>query len=125
MVAVTEEMVVEEDVVEEALNPVLDVAHKGFLVGIGVVAYMQDGVVKLVNRLVEQGEDVEESSRKVLQRFQERRRERDHDAEVETDQHVEELLARLDIPTRADIQALNKKITLLTKKVDELAKATL
>lgn len=125
MVAMTEVMVVEEEVVEEEVNPVLDVAHKSFLVGIGVVAYMQDGVVKLVNRLVEQGEDVEENSRKVLQRFQERRRERAHDAEVEADQHVEELLARMDIPTRADIQALNKKITLLSKKVDELAKATL
>jgi poly(hydroxyalkanoate) granule-associated protein len=44
-------------------------------------------------------------------------------AEVEMDKRVEDVLARMNIPTKAEIEALSAKITTLTKKVDELKKA--
>jgi poly(hydroxyalkanoate) granule-associated protein len=45
-------------------------------------------------------------------------------AEAEMDKHIEEVLTRMNIPTKAEIEALSAKITTLTKKVDELRKAS-
>ena len=42
--------------------------------------------------------------------------------EKDLDRRVEELLHRLNIPSKADIEALSAKIAALTKKVDELKK---
>jgi poly(hydroxyalkanoate) granule-associated protein len=39
------------------------------------------------------------------------------------DKRIEEILDRLNVPTKSDIEALSAKITALTKKVDELKKA--
>jgi polyhydroxyalkanoate synthesis regulator phasin len=36
---------------------------------------------------------------------------------------MEDLLGRMNVPTKNDIDALSAKITALTKKVDELKKA--
>ena len=41
----------------------------------------------------------------------------------ELDKRVEELLGRMNVPTKGDIEALSAKITALTKKVDELKRS--
>ena len=41
-------------------------------------------------------------------------------AEGEFDKRVEELLDRMNVPSKSDIEALSAKISALTKKVDEL-----
>jgi polyhydroxyalkanoate synthesis regulator phasin len=43
-------------------------------------------------------------------------------AEDEVSKRVEEVLDRMNVPTKADIEALGEKITSLSKKVDELKK---
>jgi poly(hydroxyalkanoate) granule-associated protein len=45
-------------------------------------------------------------------------------AEHELEKRIETILHRLNIPTSNDIKALNTKITTLSRKVDELKKAT-
>ena len=39
------------------------------------------------------------------------------------DKRVEAILGRMNVPSKADIDALSGKITALTKKVDELKEA--
>jgi polyhydroxyalkanoate synthesis regulator phasin len=52
----------------------------------------------------------------------ERRKKEAKKAEGEMDKRIEELLGRMSVPTKADIDSLSAKITELSKKIDELKK---
>ena len=103
-------------------------AHKLFQVGLGAVMMVQDEVVSLADKLVEQGEATEKQSRKRVDEFVDERKKETKDLskrlEKNWDKQVENLLHRMNIPTRAEINSLNNKITRLAKKVDELKKET-
>lgn len=111
---------VEQDKPEAERSPVLDAVRKMFLMGMGAVALSQEEAEKLVKRLVERGEIAEKDGKKLMTDLLERRRRHAHRAEQELDKRVEEILNRLNVPTKADIEALSAKITALTKKIDEL-----
>lgn len=114
---------VQEELVEENGQPrVVDAAHKTFLAGVGVVATAQDEAVEWFDKFVERGEKVEKEGRETLSKLRERREKESKKAEKEMDQRVEEILHRMNMPTKGDINALNAKIVTLTKKVDELSK---
>ncbi len=104
-------------------NPLLDTVRKVLLASIGAVALAQDEMEDFVNKLVERGQIAEQDGRKLLKDVMERRRRTTAKAEEGLDKRVEELLARMNVPTKADVEALSAKITALTKKVDELKKA--
>ncbi len=120
---------VEEIEVEEGTNipqMILGGAHKLFQASIGAVMLVQDEVVSLTSKLVEQGESVEQKSRKRVDAFVDDRKKDSKklskDAEKKWNKQMESLLHRVNVPTRAEINSLNNKITRLTKKVDELKK---
>jgi poly(hydroxyalkanoate) granule-associated protein len=46
-----------------------------------------------------------------------------HKAEDEVNKQVEQILERLNVPSKADIDTLSEKIASLSKKVDELKKS--
>lgn len=104
----------------------IDNAHKLFQAGLGAVMMVQDEVVSLADKLVEQGETTETKSRKRVDAFVDKRKKDSKDLtkrlEKNWDKQMENLLHRMNIPTRAEINSLNNKITRLTKKVDELKK---
>ncbi len=103
-------------------NALLDAARKVLLASIGAIALAQDEVEDFVNKLIERGQIAEKDGRKLMQEVMERRRKTTKAAEENLDKRVEELLARMIVPTKADLDALSAKITTLTKKVDELKK---
>lgn len=120
---VTRVKAVSESKTEEAeRSPMLDTARKVLLAGIGAVALAQDEVENFVNKLVERGEVAEQDGKKLVREVMEKRRTETKRAESEMDKHLEELLNRMNVPTKADIDALSAKITALGKKVDELRK---
>ena len=124
--AKTQTVVVEEEVMEngkDAMHRVTDTAHKVFLAAVGAVAMAQDEAVGLFDRMVERGESVEQEGREALKKVRERRSEKVEEAEEEMDERVEELLRRMNMPTQSDIESLDKKLTALTKKVDEMKKS--
>jgi poly(hydroxyalkanoate) granule-associated protein len=104
-------------------GPLLEAVRKVLLASIGAVALAQEEIEDFVNKLVERGEIAEKDGRKLVIDIRERRKKTTEKAEDTLDQRVEELLGRLNVPTKADMDALSAKITLLTKKVDELKKA--
>jgi poly(hydroxyalkanoate) granule-associated protein len=103
-------------------------AHKLFQVGLGAVMMVQDEVVNLTDKMIEQGETTESKSRERVNEFVDERKKESKDLtkrlEKNWDKQMENLLHRMNIPTRAEINSLNTKITRLTKKVDELKKET-
>ncbi|MCB9419703.1 MAG: phasin family protein [Ardenticatenaceae bacterium] len=119
-----EEMEQENSIPQMLINN----AHKLFQAGLGAVMMVQDEVVNLADKLVEQGEATETKSRKRVDEFVDGRKKETKDLtkrlEKNWDKQMENLLHRMNIPTRAEINSLNNKITRLTKKVDELKKET-
>jgi poly(hydroxyalkanoate) granule-associated protein len=119
-----------EEVEQENNIPqmLLSNAHKLFQAGLGAVMMVQDEVVSLTDKLVEQGETTETKGRKRVDDFVEGRKKESKDLtkrmEKNWNKQMENILHRMNVPTRAEINSLNNKITRLTKKVDELKKET-
>ena len=123
----TEEVEVTEELLDEnGHNPMLEMARKVLLAGIGAVALTQEEVEKFVHKLIERGEIAEKDGRKLINDVMEKRRRKAEEASVEAEEtyesRMEEVLARMNIPSKSDIDALSSKITTLTEKVDELSK---
>lgn len=114
---------------EEGRNFLVDGLHKILLAGIGAVSLAQGEVEDFVGKLVEKGEIAEKDGRKMLDDIDKKRKEQTdkvkkqtEKAEKELDKRLDGLLARLNVPTKSDIDGLNDKIAALTKKIDELKK---
>ena len=111
-----EEVVVEEPSILESLRRVL-------LASVGVVALTIEEIGDLVDKLVERGEIAEQEGKKLIAEIKEKRKTKTDEAEEVASTRVREALDRMDIPTKADIDDLSKKINALSKKVDDLKKA--
>ncbi len=101
---------------EEERSPLFEAMRKMMLAYVGGWALAYDELEDLVERFVERGEVAEKDARKLLKEVAEKRR------PAGLDKRMEELLNRMDVPTKADIQALGAKIAALTQKVEELKK---
>lgn len=114
------EIKVEEGAEEAEASRFAAMVRKVMLAGIGAVALTQEEVEKFVSKLVERGEIAEQDGKKVIREVMEKRKKEAKKAEDELDKRLEELLDRMNVPTKNDIDALSAKITALTKKVDAL-----
>ncbi|MEZ4643704.1 MAG: phasin family protein [Chloroflexota bacterium] len=115
---------VQEEALGKEINPMLAMARKVLMASIGVVALAQEEIEDFVNRLIDRGEIAEKDGRKLVSDVVERRKKQVEEAEAELEGKIEEMLNRMNVPTKADIDALSRKITTLTKKVDELKKTS-
>lgn len=144
------EIKIDEEVMETG-NNILGYAQKAVRAGIGAAALVQDEVVRLfekaqeeakkaqnettnlIERAVERGEKVETDSRKMVEDsrakisevVETRRKQvkKSADEATETlDDRIESVLHGMNVPSKNDIDALNRKLTTLTRKVNDLAK---
>ena len=113
------EVIVEEPT-EEERNPFVEATRKVLLASIGAVAIAQEELEAFVNKLVERGEIAEKDGKKLVRDVMERRKKEAKKAEDQLDKRMEEILDRMNVPSKSDIEALGAKISALTKKVDEL-----
>jgi len=111
----------EETTTEEAkkVSPVLAPLRKVVLASIGAVAIAQEEAEDLINKLVERGEIAREEGRKLMQDMMAKRREK---VEAQFDARVEGALEKMNVPTKADLKAVEKKLDELNKKLDKLVK---
>jgi poly(hydroxyalkanoate) granule-associated protein len=109
-----------EEAEEMERKPLLDAARKVLLASIGAVALAQEEVEDFVNKLVERGEIAEKDGKKLIRETMEKRKKEAKKAEDQLDKRMEEILDRMNVPSKSDIEALSAKISALTKKVDEL-----
>jgi len=108
---------------EHERRPMLETTRKVLLAGMGAVALTQEEVEKIVKKLVERGELAQKDAQKLLKEVLEKRKKEAKRAEGELDRRIDEILGRMNVPTKSDIETLSVKITALAKKVDELKKA--
>jgi poly(hydroxyalkanoate) granule-associated protein len=117
------EVVVEETQDEAERKPFLQTTRKVLLAAIGAMALAQEELEAFVNKLVERGEIAEHDGKKLVGEMMEKRKKETKRAEDEMDNRISDLMDRMNVPTKSDIDALSAKITALTKKVDELKKS--
>ncbi len=101
-------------------SPLLDAVRKVLLASVGAVALAQGELEDFVNGLVERGEIAEQDGRKLVHELIERRNKTAAKAEAGLEGRVEELLNRMNVPTKADLDRLSAKIAALVERVDEL-----
>ena len=104
-------------------SPFLEGARKVLLASIGAVALAQEEVESFINFLVERGEIAEKEGRELMRELVEKRKQRLEEAKGRSGWRVRKTLDRMDVPTKADIEALSDKINALSKKIDELKKS--
>ena len=117
------EVVVEEPAEEMERGRLLEMTRKVLLASIGAVALAQEEIENFVDKLVERGEIAERDGKKLVREVMEKRKKEAKKGQDEVEERVDELLSRMNVPTKNDIDALSAKITALTKKVDELKNA--
>lgn len=114
-------------------SPLLEAVHKVLLAGIGAAALAQEEIEDFINRLVERGEIAEADGKKMMKDVLEKRKQmvkmpakppvQPKKITSDIEKRIEDLMAKMNIPTKDEIDALSAKITVLTKKVDELKKS--
>lgn len=122
-----EDIEVQEEVIaENGYNHMLEMARKVLLAGIGAVVLAQEEIEEFVNKLVERGEIAEQDGRRLMKDVVERRKKKAEEVrsgtEQQFEQRMEEILDRMNIPSKNDIDDLSKKIAALSRKVDQLKK---
>lgn len=112
------EELLEEKEMEER-NRLFQASRKVLLASVGAVGLAQDEIEDFVNRLVKRGEIAEKDARKLIREVTDKRAKH---AGKGAEKQLEKLLDRMNVPTKADIEALGVKINHLSAKVDELKK---
>ncbi len=113
---------VQDETVEKSGNPLVATARKILLASIGAVVVAQEEIEEFVAHLVERGEVAERDGRRLVNDVVEKRKKQAKQIEDDLEGRVEEILGRLNVPSKADMSGLTRKITALTKKVDALKK---
>lgn len=118
----TEEIPAQNNESNEGIS-LFETLRKVMLASIGAFALGLEEVEEFLNKLVERGEIAEQDAKNLINEMKSKRKKDAKEAEEEISKRVEEVLDRMNVPTKSDIDALGKKITSLSKKVDELSKS--
>jgi poly(hydroxyalkanoate) granule-associated protein len=117
-----EDTIKQDPQTEEEHNPLYDAARKVLLASIGAMALAQEEIEDFINKLVERGEIAEKDGKRLFHELTEKRKKSTQRAEDEVASRVEEILDRMSIASKSDLDALSKKIASLTKMIDNLNK---
>ena len=111
-----------DNTVEELHGPLYEALRRVLMASIGAIALAQDEIEDFVEKLVERGEIAEKDGKKLVREVIDKRKKDVSKAENELNKRIDEVVARMDVPTKADIDALGDQINELSDKVDALAK---
>ncbi len=104
-------------------SQMVEMLRKVMLATIGAAVIAQEEIEALINRMIERGEIAEKDGKKLMHEMMDKRKSRTMKVEDEINKNISDVLERMNIPTRTDIDALSQKINGLSKKIDELKKA--
>jgi polyhydroxyalkanoate synthesis regulator phasin len=111
-----------DNTVEEVHGPLYEASRRVLLASIGAIALAQDEIEDFVKKLVERGEIAEKDGKQLVREVIDKRKKDVSKAENELNKRIDEVVERMDVPTKADIDAIGDQINELSNKVDALAK---
>ena len=97
----------------------LDFFKRGFLATVGVLSISREKIQEMVDQLVERGELTRDEGKQLVDKLIKRGQEERETMGNLVRQEVQKVVGELDIATRKDLQALNKKLDALLKKLDQ------
>ncbi len=103
-------------------RPLYEATRRMLLASMGAVALAQDEIEEFVHKLVERGELADKEGFKLVKEMKAHRAKRMHKVEDELAAHLDAAMTRLNMPTKADLDALSEKIAALNQKIEELKK---
>ena len=103
-------------------RPLYEAARRVLLASVGALALAQDEIEDFINKLVERGEIADKEGFKLVKEIKERRAKNLHKVEDVLSQRMDAALGRMNLPTKADMDALSDKIAALSQKIEELKK---
>ncbi len=106
----------------EARKPITDLARKVMLATIGAAALAQEEAETFIKKLIERGEIAEKDGRKLIEDLKEKRSKKAGEVEGEFERRLSAALERMNVPTKADFEALSEKIAALAEKLDTIKK---
>lgn len=104
-------------------GPMYEISRRVLLAAIGAIAFAQDEAEDFVNRLVERGEIAEKEGKQLVKEVLEKRNDKRRTIEGEVNKRLQDVVERLNVPSKRDIEELSAKINELTRKVEELKKS--
>lgn len=108
---------------EKEQAAILDSLRRVLLASIGAVALTKDEIAEFVEKLVARGEIAEQEARKLIAEISEKRKKKAEEAQEMAAERIRKVLDRMDIPTRADLDELSRKVEALAKKIEALRKS--
>jgi polyhydroxyalkanoate synthesis regulator phasin len=99
-----------------------DIFRTPLLASVGAFSIAEEGIENFVREIIERGEATEKEGRKIVDDFRKRAQKNRRDLEHGVDQRIERTLKSFRLPTKRDVDALEKKIEQLEKKVDRLTR---
>ena len=93
-----------------------EIVHKALMVGIGVPEKLKE----LIDELVQKGELSESQGAKLVKECSEKVNKSGEDISKTITELVNKTLEKMNIPTRDEVEKLNKKITSLSARVKKL-----
>ena len=100
----------------------VDILRTPVLASVGAFSVAEEGVENFVKDIIERGEASEKEGRKVIRDFQKRTRKNRKDLEKGIDERIEKTLKAFRLPTKKDVETLERKIDQLERKVTVLSK---
>ncbi len=95
--------------------------EKGLFLGLGAVAMTREKAQKLVDELIEKGRVSKEESPKIMEELMNRAEEERKAFEEKLDKMLEHTMKRLGVPTKKEIDELNKKLDKVLSAVEKLS----
>jgi poly(hydroxyalkanoate) granule-associated protein len=115
------------ETVEGNVNMLMENGRKVMLAGLGVVTLAQEELTEVFNNLVQRGTTTEQKTREMVNKQMENRQKEAKKAakrvEKEVEDRFENVLHWMNVPSKNDIEKLSRKVSTLTKKVNDLSKA--
>lgn len=95
---------------------IFDILRNAMLAGFGV----QEKVKEFVDDLVKKGELSESQGAKLVKEWSEKAEKNTEDISKSLNELVEKTLARMNLPTKADIDKLGEKVNEMSGRIDKL-----
>ena len=89
-----------------------------FLMSIGAVAMAQEEAEKVVKKLVDQGEMAEQDGKDAIENMLNRRKSMMRSRQARMEERMEQVLHKLNVPTKDDVKALEARIAELSAKIE-------
>ncbi len=96
-----------------------DFLRKGMLMGFGLMSLTREKAEEFMEELVKRGELSEKEGREAVEELVEKSREMKKDLTARIEKTVEEVVGKMNLATKDDLEVLKKRISALEKAIKD------